>query len=233
MSALNHSIRTMHSLPLIHITPRLLQSTQSLSPSTNNIYGSGRSLYLGSPQPHCNRAQPNTSMVPPTRSPSFLSANYPPDQPFTRIFHQSDTKSEHIFDLYQKSPLPKATQTSGLSQQPLFLLVSWNGLLSVGSFTRHSSPINHLTSSVTRRPVCLPPNRLHHSCTHSPLSHSHAHAHNRSIRHCLDFRKAFDTIWHSTLWVKLAHIDMPDNVYNWMVDYFSGHSHCTQYGGQT
>ena len=50
---------------------------------------------------------------------------------------------------------------------------------------------------------------------------------------CLDFSKAFDTDRHSTLWAKLAQFDIQDNVYNWMVDFFSSHSHYTQYGGQT
>jgi len=50
---------------------------------------------------------------------------------------------------------------------------------------------------------------------------------------CLDFSKAFDTVRHSTLLEKLAQLDMPDNVYNWMVDFFNGHSHRTKYKGQT
>jgi hypothetical protein len=49
----------------------------------------------------------------------------------------------------------------------------------------------------------------------------------------LDFSKAFDTVRHSTLLEKLAQLDIPDNVYNWLVNFFSGHSHCTQYSGQT
>ena len=49
----------------------------------------------------------------------------------------------------------------------------------------------------------------------------------------LDFSKAFDTVRHSTLLEKLAQLDMPDNAYNWLVAFFSGHSHCTVYQGQT
>ena len=49
----------------------------------------------------------------------------------------------------------------------------------------------------------------------------------------LDFSKAFDTVRHSTLLEKLAQLDMPANAYNWLVDSFSGHSHCTVYCGQT
>jgi len=48
----------------------------------------------------------------------------------------------------------------------------------------------------------------------------------------LDFSKAFDTVRHSTLLEKLAQLDMPDNAYNWLVAFFSGHSHCTVYQGR-
>jgi len=47
----------------------------------------------------------------------------------------------------------------------------------------------------------------------------------------LDFSKAFDNVRHSTLRNKMADLDIPDHVYNWLVSYFSGHSHCTRYGG--
>ena len=46
------------------------------------------------------------------------------------------------------------------------------------------------------------------------------------------FSKAFDTFRHFTLLQKLASLDIPDWVYNWLVDYFSGHSHCTAFHGQ-
>lgn len=49
----------------------------------------------------------------------------------------------------------------------------------------------------------------------------------------LDFSKAFDTVRHATLLEKLARLDMPDRVYNWLNDFFSGHTHCTRYQGQT
>jgi len=48
----------------------------------------------------------------------------------------------------------------------------------------------------------------------------------------LDFSKAFDTVRHSTLLEKLAQLDIPDQVYNWMADFFTGHEHCTVYQGQ-
>jgi len=45
----------------------------------------------------------------------------------------------------------------------------------------------------------------------------------------LDFSKAFDTIRHSTLFEKFSHLDMPDCVYNWLVDFFTGRNHCTKF----
>ena len=53
--------------------------------------------------------------------------------------------------------------------------------------------------------------------------------------HCfitaLDFSKAFDTVRHVTLLQKLAQLDISDCVYNWMVEFFSGHIHCTRFSG--
>ena len=45
----------------------------------------------------------------------------------------------------------------------------------------------------------------------------------------LDFSKAFDTVCHSTLLEKLAKLNLPDEAYNWLKDFFDGHSHCTQF----
>jgi len=49
----------------------------------------------------------------------------------------------------------------------------------------------------------------------------------------LDFSKAFDTVRHSTLLEKLAKLDLPDEVYNWIEAFFDGHSHCTKFAGFT
>jgi len=48
----------------------------------------------------------------------------------------------------------------------------------------------------------------------------------------LDFSNASDTVQHLTLLEKVAQLDMPDEVYNWLVDFFSGHAHCTMYSDQ-
>ena len=34
----------------------------------------------------------------------------------------------------------------------------------------------------------------------------------------LDFSKAFDSVRHSTLLTKMAQLDLPDAVFNWLVD---------------
>ena len=49
----------------------------------------------------------------------------------------------------------------------------------------------------------------------------------------LDFSKVFDTVRHATLLEKFAQLDIPDSVYNWLANYFIGHSHCTKYGCST
>ena len=49
----------------------------------------------------------------------------------------------------------------------------------------------------------------------------------------LDFSKAFDTVRHYTLLDKLARLELPDEVYNWLVNFFDGHSHCTKFEQRT
>ena len=40
----------------------------------------------------------------------------------------------------------------------------------------------------------------------------------------LDFSKAFDTVWHSTMLAKMAELELPVPVYNWLVDFFREHA---------
>jgi len=47
----------------------------------------------------------------------------------------------------------------------------------------------------------------------------------------IDFSKAFDSVRHKTLLEKMAQLDIPDHVYNWLVNFFAGHSHQTHYSG--
>jgi len=48
----------------------------------------------------------------------------------------------------------------------------------------------------------------------------------------LTFSKAFNTVHHSSLLHKLAHLDLPDHIYNWLSDFFYNHSHCTLFYDQ-
>jgi len=69
-----------------------------------------------------------------------------------------------------------------------------------------------------------------------PLVILHTVTHLLTIHPCviviaLDFSKAFDTVRYGTLIYKIADLNIPEYVYNWLVSYFSGHLHCTRYGG--
>ena len=44
-------------------------------------------------------------------------------------------------------------------------------------------------------------------------------------------REVFYTVRHHTLLNKIAKLDIPDHIYNWLTDFFTGHSHQTHYGG--
>ena len=48
----------------------------------------------------------------------------------------------------------------------------------------------------------------------------------------IDFSKAFDTVNHSTLVQKRSRLNLPDNIYNWMVDFLLDQKHRTRYAGQ-
>jgi hypothetical protein len=51
------------------------------------------------------------------------------------------------------------------------------------------------------------------------------------IVYAIDFSKAFDTIRHSELLDKYSRMELPDCIYNWLVDFFRDHSHCSRYAG--
>ena len=46
-----------------------------------------------------------------------------------------------------------------------------------------------------------------------------------------DVTKAFDTVRHETLMNKMAQLNIPDNIYNWIKAFFEQHFHCTRYAG--
>jgi len=49
----------------------------------------------------------------------------------------------------------------------------------------------------------------------------------------IDFSKVFDTVRHSSLLQKIAQLHIPEYVYNWILDFLQGHSHCTVYNGES
>jgi len=42
----------------------------------------------------------------------------------------------------------------------------------------------------------------------------------------LDFSKAFDSVRHTSLLCKLAQLDLPGHIYNWLADFLYNHFHC-------
>jgi hypothetical protein len=68
------------------------------------------------------------------------------------------------------------------------------------------------------------------------LLHSVTHALETSpyvVVVALDFSKAFDTVRHSSVMAKVAQLNIPDFVYNWLANFLDGHSHCTRFSSQT
>jgi len=47
-----------------------------------------------------------------------------------------------------------------------------------------------------------------------------------------DYSKAFDTVRHPSLLSKLGVMDLPDHIYNWMVNYFEHRGHITRHQGK-
>ena len=49
----------------------------------------------------------------------------------------------------------------------------------------------------------------------------------------LDFSKAFDSVKHDALLSKMALLNIPDPIYNWLVDFFTDRKHCIIFQGLT
>ena len=49
----------------------------------------------------------------------------------------------------------------------------------------------------------------------------------------LDFSKAFDSVKHSALFDKISTLDIPDEIYNWLVEYHLERSHLTIFKGHS
>jgi len=48
-----------------------------------------------------------------------------------------------------------------------------------------------------------------------------------------DYSKAFDTLRHATLAQILNTFDIPDNIYNWLLNYFCDRGHATNFASET
>ena len=101
--------------------------------------------------------------------------------------------------------------------------------MSRNSFIKHYLHRRHCSSTTSLHLYLQAPQLL----LSSPFSKQSPSDHPYVIAISLDFSKAFDTVRHATLLQKFAQLDIPDAVYNWLADYFTGHSHCTKYGCST
>ena len=90
----------------------------------------------------------------------------------------------------------------------------------------HPSVHNQFEDQFAFRPTGSTTSALIH-LTHriSEILNIHPYVHLIAI----DFSKAFDTVRHSALTTKLAAFPLPDEIYNWTVDFLDGRSHCTKY----
>jgi hypothetical protein len=48
----------------------------------------------------------------------------------------------------------------------------------------------------------------------------------------LDFSKAFDVVRHSSLFTKLAALPLADNIYEWLIDFFTDRTHRTKFNSE-
>ena len=93
--------------------------------------------------------------------------------------------------------------------------------------------LNHLQCCPFQSRSLTGPQVLYHCSHHNhfPYSNSLLATNPYVIVIALDFTKAFDTVRHHTLLNKIAKLDIPDHIYNWLTYFFTGHSHQTHYGG--
>ena len=53
-----------------------------------------------------------------------------------------------------------------------------------------------------------------------------------SIVCALEFFRAFNSMRHSSVLNKFSKMNLPDNIYNWIEQFFGNHSHCTRFGDE-
>ena len=61
---------------------------------------------------------------------------------------------------------------------------------------------------------------------------NHLHTNPYVIVYAMDFSKAYDSVRHKSVLDKFAQLEIPDNIYNWIQDFFNHHSHCTKFGDE-
>src|SRR5688572_24660742 len=49
----------------------------------------------------------------------------------------------------------------------------------------------------------------------------------------MDYSKAFDSLRHSAIAQSLSMLNLPDNIYNWLVNYLQDRRHVTSFNNQT
>jgi len=138
--------------------------------------------------------------------------------------------SEPPYDLFQKILHQRNLQISGRSQSRLFLRIMERTVVTQFIYPALQAPPPTLSfvDQFAFRPTGSPTAAIIsflNSVTKLLLTNPYV------IVISLDFSKAFDRVRHSTLMHKVALLDIPDNAFNWMVDFLNGHSHCTVYSG--
>ena len=127
---------------------------------------------------------------------------------------------------------PSSMPTSGPSPSHQSLPESWRKPLFATSSIQPSYPLLQIYLSLTNLLSVLPAHHVRPLSICSPSSLTWSPPIHQLQLFSLDFSKAFDKVRHSTLLEKMARLDLPVNVYNWLVNFFSGHTHCTVYQGK-
>jgi len=180
---------------------------------------------------HCSRS--TSSMVPPGWCSYFQQTSYTPFQPLHEQLHSSTTMETGTHQTNSKTVCPLETRRFQANLHHLVLTrVMEKTAVKRFFYPAFLTPPPSLTFSdqFAFRPTGSPAAAiitLLHTITNMFVSNPYVAV------ICLDFSKAFDTVRHSTFMEKMAKLQIQDTAYNWMADFFSGHSHCTQYRDET
>ena len=148
----------------------------------------------------------------------------------SRFFYCSAPVEASLHTTYSKKFLHLSNlQISGRSQSCLFLHVSWNEPLYPYPALQAPPSTLSFVDQFAFHPTGFPTAAIIsflNSVTKLLLTNPYV------IVISLDFSKAFDRVRHSTLMHKMALLDIPDNAFNWMVDFlktqWSLALHCLQ-----